>query len=159
MSEPRRLTSRRLFWALTGAVLLWTLFTAGQGWDPLGLLVVTAATLAGAWWTPLWLRPVRWHALPGFGLYFVDRSVRGGVDVAWRALQPTMPLQPQWRVRPLRLPAGGPRSLLVSVISLMPGTLCAELVDDELVVHALAQGLDGELDELERRIARLYALE
>jgi len=153
-----RLRPYRLFWAGLAAVLLWAVFTAGTGWDPLGLLVVAAAALAGAWWAPTDLLRVSWRALPGFVLFFVDRSLRGGVDVAWRALRPTLPLEPQWVVRPLRLPPGGPRSLLVSVISLMPGTLCAELVDDELVVHALTPGLEGELDELEQHIARLYAL-
>lgn len=158
MSEPR-LTPYRLFWATLAAVLLWSVLTEARGWDPMGLLVMASAALAAAWWTPQDLRRPNWRAVPGFVLYFLDRSLRGGVDVAWRALQPRMPLQPQWLERSMHLPPGGPRGLLVSVISLLPGTISAELVGERLVVHTLTAGLEGEVDELERHIARLYGLE
>ena len=159
MPQAARLTPFRLACALLVTLLLWAVFTGGRGWDPLGLLMVAAATLAAAWWAPWALLRPSWRALPGFLLWFLDRSLRGGVDVAWRALQRDMPLAPRLVERPMHLPPGGPRSLLVAVISLMPGTLCAEQVGERLVVHVLAEGLDAEVDSLEAHIARLYGLE
>jgi multicomponent Na+:H+ antiporter subunit E len=59
-----------------------------------------------------------------------DRVDARGLDVAWRALHPALPIEPQFQRFRLHLPEGQPRTLMVSVLSLMPGTLSAELEDD-----------------------------
>ncbi|MES9944702.1 MAG: Na+/H+ antiporter subunit E [Candidatus Thiodiazotropha sp.] len=50
-----------------------------------------------------------------------------GLDVAWRAFHPRMPITPELIVYPLRLPPGLPRVILVNTVSLLPGTLGTEL--------------------------------
>jgi multicomponent Na+:H+ antiporter subunit E len=59
--------------------------------------------------------------------------------------------------RPVRVPKGQPRTLLVSAISLMPGTLTADVEGDELVLHLLAPEMEREVDALEARVAALFA--
>ena len=55
--------------------------------------------------------------------------LKGGVYVAWRAFDPRMPITPELIEYPLRLPPGLPRVILVNMVSLLPGTLSAELGD------------------------------
>src|SRR5262245_24183804 len=68
------------------------------GFDPLGLLVgIGAALVATA--ASLRLLPPGGHelrllALARLVLRFLVGSIRGGIDVAWRALHPQMPLRP-----------------------------------------------------------------
>lgn len=73
--------------------------------------------------------------LPGF----LMRSLAGGLDVAWRALHPRMPLDPGWISYSSRLPAGLARVSLGGEVSLMPGTLVAGSVDERLYIHCLDQ--------------------
>ena len=54
---------------------------------------------------------------------FFRQSVVSGADVAWRALSPSLKLQPGLVACPLRLPTGGKRSAFCALSSLMPGTL------------------------------------
>jgi multicomponent Na+:H+ antiporter subunit E len=68
---------------------------------------------------------------------FLDRSVRGGFDVAWRALHPRLPIRPAWYVHRTSLPEGGARVALGSIVSLLPGTLVAGSFGDRLFVHCL----------------------
>lgn len=88
--------------------------------------------------------------LPGF----LVRSLAGGLDVAWRALHPRMPLDPGWISYPLHLPAGPARVSLGGEVSLMPGTLIAGSVGERIYVHCLDRGQPVEeiLREEERRI-------
>jgi multicomponent Na+:H+ antiporter subunit E len=90
--------------------------------------------------------------LPGF----VDRSVRGGFDVAWRALHPRLPIRPGWYVHRTGLPPGGARVALGSVVSLLPGTLVAGSFGDRLYVHCLTvdAAIGRAVAAEERRIAR-----
>lgn len=159
---PERLSSR-LVWTLQGFVVLlsmWLVFDGLQDW-PVGMLVAAiGAGLAG------WLGQVSnfswslWR-LPGFVAFFVLESLRGGFDVAWRSLHPRLPVRPEFFEHEIALPQGQPSTLLISVISLLPGTLSAELRRDEhlLVIHALNPGGAGSVHRLERRIARLYRLD
>ncbi|MCP3100246.1 Na+/H+ antiporter subunit E [Myxococcus sp. K15C18031901] len=96
-----------------------------------------------------------------FALFFFSGSVQGGVDVARRALLPSMPISPVFIRYRMRLPAGTPQTLFRITLSLMPGTLNADVLGDELVVHALVdrgEGLHRELDDLELRVSRLFGL-
>ncbi|WP_157212034.1 Na+/H+ antiporter subunit E [Sinorhizobium sojae] len=69
---------------------------------------------------------------------FLRRSMAGGLDVAWRAFHPKLPLNPGWVVyRPHRLPPGVSRVVLGSEISLLPGTLVAGSKGDSLLIHCL----------------------
>ncbi len=77
--------------------------------------------------------------------------------MAWRALDPRLPIAPQMIDYPLRLPSGLPRVMLVNIMSLLPGTLSAELEGQVLKVHVLdgRRNVFPELAALERSVARI----
>lgn len=136
--------------------VLW-LVLSGAAVDGLGFGL--AATLAATWLSLVLLPPgsrsvsllATLPLLPGF----VDRSIRGGFDVAWRALDPRLPIRPGWYVHETRLPPGGARVALGSVVSLLPGTLVAGSFGDRLYVHCLKVDEDvvRSVEAEERRIA------
>jgi multicomponent Na+:H+ antiporter subunit E len=98
--------------------------------------------------------------LPGFTAWFMWHSMRGGVDVARRALAPQMRLHPGFLRYRLRLPPGHARLFLTNCISLLPGTLSADIEGNELVLHALDTGANviAETREAERRVGELFGM-
>jgi multicomponent Na+:H+ antiporter subunit E len=78
-----------------------------------------------------------WRGLVSFAPFFLLRSMLGGTDVSWRAFHPDMPIAPDLIEYRLRIPPGLPRELMVNTVSLLPGTLSAELDRDVLKVHVL----------------------
>ncbi len=104
---------------------------------------------------------VRPLAVPRFMVYFLLESVRGGFDVAFRALHRGLPIHPHFFDHRIGLPAGPATVLLISVISLLPGTLSADLSDDGRVVriHAINEAPAEAVQKLEHRIAELFGLE
>ena len=119
----------------------WLILTLGDPSDlPVGVVAVAAAT-----WTSLHLmppgaghlHPLRWA---GFISRFLRQAVIAGFDVAWRALDPRLPLRPGFvAYRPL-FPPGTRRSAFCAVTSLLPGTLpCGPAADGSLLIHCLDQ--------------------
>ena len=108
---------------------------------PIGLIAAAAAT-----WTSLRLLPrvkvqLRLLSLATFTLHFLRQSVSSGVEVAWRAFNPRLPLNPGFVVYPCRLRTAGSRSAFCALSSLLPGTLPAG--SDEkgaLLIHCLDVG-------------------
>jgi multicomponent Na+:H+ antiporter subunit E len=125
-----------------------------------GVAAAALGTAAGLLAAPGDPCPLRLLRLPGFILYFLYHSLRGGVDVAWRALHPGLPVAPCFVEHPLSLPAGPPRTLMVSLISLLPGSLCVEVDEarQRLLVHLLDESAAHTLPSLERQVARLAGL-
>lgn len=131
--------------------------------SPRALLSGVLAVIAGhaAWWLlsadrrPTGLRPSR---LVGFLSYFGWQSVLGGWDVSRRALTPTLPLRPELLTHPLTLSSLESRIFFTNALSLLPGTIGADLHGDELVVHLLVGGAEAttRTRELERRVALLF---
>ncbi len=152
----------RVTWATQGFVVLfslWLVFDGLDGW-PVGLLAALIGGGLAAWLAegrPFWWNPIRLVEFAGF---FVFESFRGGIDVAWRSLHPRMPVSPRFFEHDISVPEGQPSTLLISTISLLPGTLSAELVPGEhvLVVHTLAEGGEESVTRLEHRIARLFSV-
>jgi multicomponent Na+:H+ antiporter subunit E len=103
---------------------------------------------------------IRAGLLPGFAAWFLWHSVLGGMDVAWRALQPKVQLEPGFLRYRLTLPPGQARVFLVNIVSLMPGTLSADIEDDVLVLHALdaTKKATAEVREAELRVSALYGI-
>lgn len=152
----------RLRWGIQLTIVLaalWLALNGLSGWL-LGLLVSLAGGVAGAWLVPAHPYPWRPHRLLGFALFFVRASLAGGVDVAWRAMHPRLPIEPTWLEYPLSLPPGQPRTLMISVVSLLPGTLSADLKDDQLlVVHGISGSPRQSVEALEKRISWLFSLD
>ncbi len=124
--------------------LLWWILTEGDwaSWG-VGVPVLVASTYA----TFLLRSPNAWRwnlvGLARFLPVFVWFSLRGGLDVALRALHPHCPLAPGLLVYPLRLRVGPARVFFANTVSLLPGTLSAELEDDRLTVHILERWKRG----------------
>lgn len=158
---PAPAPARRRSALIAGGCLaaLWAALTGGDpgSWAIGGPAVAAGAALAWA------LPPVRpWRLAPvallRFAGFFAVASVRGAVDVAWRALDPRLPLNPGFRRLRIGLGPGPARVLLANTVSLLPGTLSAELEGDRLTVHALDLGADvaAEVAAIETRIRALF---
>jgi multicomponent Na+:H+ antiporter subunit E len=107
-----------------GFLALW-LVIAGADTSDHAVGLVTAAAAA---WASLRLLPpkpgrVRPVALAELSLRFLGQSVVAGTDVAWRALDPSLPLRPGFVRCPIRSAPGPARSAFCALSSLLPGTL------------------------------------
>ncbi len=120
------------------------------------------AVLAAAWTAsrfpaslPLGLR---WSGLVPFASFFLRESVVGGWDVARRVLAPEMRIAPGHVAYRTSLPPGPARHLMLSSISLLPGTLSAGIEGDCIDVHAIDVNDDPSagLRRLEQRVAGLF---
>lgn len=116
-----------------------------SGWAPADFPVGFAAVAAATWTSLRFLPPkgsrLRAASLARLGLSFLRQSIVSGTDVAWRALNPRLPLQPGFVACPLRLPPGGERSAFCALSSLMPGTLPTGADENgALLVHCLDIG-------------------
>lgn len=139
-----------LWWALTGG--------ASSSWL-IGIpVIVSAAVLA--------MRLAGHRGLPRlsalgvirFVPFFFIRCLTAGLDVARRALSRQMLLEPALVDYRTSLPAGSAQVAMVNVLSLLPGTLAADLEQDRLRVHVLDKGqnFQREIYEVERAVARIF---
>ncbi len=143
---------------LPAAALLWgawLLFSGGEGATHGALVALLAAAVMARFAGSPWPFP-RPLAIPGFVLAFVWRSFFGAIDVAWRALHRDLPLQPHWLEYHLHLTQPAARALFLGAISLMPGTLGADLKGDVVRVHGILDGLEDDLHLMERQIAAVF---
>nr|WP_281349798.1 Na+/H+ antiporter subunit E [Marichromatium bheemlicum] len=142
--------------------MLWSILA---GTDPaswvIGIPTVLLATyLSLSLSSPARRRP-RLLALLRFLPYFLGQSLRGGLDVALRVLSPQLRIDPGFVDYRTQLTDPAARVLFLDTISLLPGTLGADIRRQWVRVHALDISSDvrPELVELERRIAALFAHE
>jgi multicomponent Na+:H+ antiporter subunit E len=156
-SKLLRWTTRLVLFALLWLVLVGTDPVSWIVGVPAVLLASYAAarlsTLVGA--DP---RPLR---LIAFVPFFVWESVLGGVDVARRVLAPRLRIDPALVSYRPRLKDPAAQVVFLDTISLLPGTLSADIRNGLVQVHAL----DGDpamvagLERLEARVARLFGEE
>ncbi|WP_417344507.1 Na+/H+ antiporter subunit E [Ferrimonas sp.] len=144
-------------WRAAAFALLWWMLSDGAmaSWW-VGVPVVLLAT----WVSMKLVAPFSFSPV-GFARFvphFIWYSLRGGVDVAWRAFHPRRPLAPTLIDFPLRLPSGMARVFMANTVSLLPGTLSTELRTGLLRVHVLdgRKTVIPELLELERIIALVF---
>ncbi len=160
LTSPRAPRARRLaIRALCYGSAAWIL----TGGDPTfwSVGVPTVLLAAGVGLHLAGPSPPRWRlgAQVPYALLFLHRSLRGGVDVARRALHPRRPLAPALLRYRLRLEPDGPAAVFFAdLISLLPGTLCAGLEGDRVTVHVVDRALpnEAELRRLEERVADLF---
>ena len=121
-----------------GYLALWVVLI---GIDPLDLAVGLVAAALATWASLRLLRPGVPGLRPMAALLLLPRfvwmSVVAGLDVARRALSPSMPLQPGFITDPVELPRGPLRTWFASITSLMPGTVPVADERDALVYHCL----------------------
>jgi multicomponent Na+:H+ antiporter subunit E len=150
--------SEALLSLILGALLWWVLVGGDMASWVVGIPVVAAAV-----WSAWRLRGgdagrISLRGLLRFVPIFLWESIRGGVDVTSRVLRPHMAIQPGFVNYTMGLRTPAARLLFVNCISLLPGTLAADIVDGELRVHTLdLEGDTGrELSRLERHVAAVY---
>ncbi len=131
--------------AIVRGVCFLALWLMLAGYDPADLAGAAVAVVA-ATWASLRLLPPGARGLSPVGLAKLagrlpHQSVIAGIDVAWRALHPRLPLRPGFVTYRSRCPAGTVRSAFCTLTSLLPGALPAG--SDEsgaLLVHCLDVG-------------------
>jgi len=150
-------------------------------------VLLHAAVLAGLWWLMVQGRSDAWlvgvpaiaaaalvssrlgdgslprfspAGLPAFAFLFLRESAAGGIDVARRTLGRRLRVKPGFASYRLHIQERGARVLLVNCVSLLPGTLAADLDGDQVQLHLLDVDQDPEpqLLRLEQAIARLFAV-
>ena len=137
-APPQSLLATAL-WRGTAFFLLWMLLIQSlQRAD----LVMGVFASVGATWVSLRLLPpssggLRFGRLLMHLPHFVWESVLAGVDVARRALHPSMPLQPGFVTCPLSFPPGFARNTFATITSLLPGSVAAGEVEGVIVYHCL----------------------
>jgi len=148
-----RYVARTAAWSLPLAGAWWAFCEGRPGsWGVGAPVVAVAAALAGALLPLPRARPRLGPSLRLAG-WFVAESIRGGVDVARRALSPRLPLAPDLVELRTSLPEGAARVLLADAVSLLPGTVTVDLDGDRVLLHALdAAGTERGFRELEARI-------
>jgi multicomponent Na+:H+ antiporter subunit E len=126
---------------------------------PAALLGVPAALAAFRMLGGATLR-IRPFAALAFAPFFLSASVRGGIDVARRALGRELRIDPVLHRHQLALRDPQARVVYVNVVSLLPGTFSADVADDVVTVHLLDGALPRDmLHDLEARIARVFGEE
>lgn len=158
--SPRRRTrlARASGSALVAVGLWWVLAGPEKALHPLGGLAVVLAVAASLALPAGRSVGIRLATLPGLAAFFLRASVVGGVDVAWRAIHPRLPIRPGFVHYRCHLLHGPPLTLFMGIVSLLPGTLSVRLEGRLLTVHVLdreSRSVDG-LRELERRVAALF---
>ena len=132
---PLAATARRLVMQS----VIWLILAGGEA------LLLGAVVVPAACWLSFRLLPATGRLRPGqlvaTALGFAWQSLLGGVDVARRALDPRLPLDPGWIDVEVDLPDGG-KVALGGELSLMPGTLVAGSDGRRLLVHVLDRGQD-----------------
>ncbi|MBM4087815.1 MAG: cation transporter [Planctomycetes bacterium] len=148
------------------AIMLAALWWLMVGEDPSSWLIGIPAILSAAAAAWLLAGPTARvgftiTGLVRFAPFFLAHCFLGGLDVSTRAFRATISLEPvliEWRTR---LPCTVSRVMFASVISLIPGTLAADLRGDRLTVHLLDGRTDYEADlrRVERVVASLFGIE
>ncbi len=137
---------------------LWLILTGG---DPaswlVGLPAIVMANLTVFWLgvrLPKSLRPMVWG---GFALFFVRESIVAGFDVAWRIVQPDVKIDPAIVTYRSRLESPTQRAWLMTLITMLPGTLSVGTRGREISIHVLDMATYQETDivQLENRISSL----
>lgn len=101
-----------------------------------------------------------WYECVRFIPFFLKNSLIGGIDVAWRAFHPRLPIAPDLIEYSLKLPAGFSQVFMANTVNLLPGTLSAALENNILKVHVLDSQKDFlcELKAVEQHVAQIFGL-
>ena len=141
--------------------LLWWLLSDGE---PSSWMVGVPAVLLAVWAGRRVGAPSGGVSILGllrFLPFFIWESIRGGIDVAGRVVGPRLRVTPGLTLYRTRLSGPQARLLFVNSVSLLPGTLAADIEDDRLQIHALDinSSFTRELRRLESVVGRIYGEE
>lgn len=81
------------------------------------------------------IQPVRYFWLLVYLVIFTWECIKANFDVAYRVLHPAMPIKPGIVKVRLELHSDFARSMLANSITMTPGTISVDIIDDILYVH------------------------
>lgn len=157
----RRLAERLVTLAIRGLLAAgtwWVLVEGNFSAMAFGAPVIALALATRFGLTGPSLPRVRFRGLLRFGAVFLTGIVRGGFDVARRALSRRLPINPDWYLHRLQLRGGAALRLFMMAMSMMPGAVSVDLEQDELRIHLLTLGdaQREQIEALEQSIAHAF---
>ena len=99
------------------------------------------------------LNPRCWFWMIVYFFVFSWYVLKGGMDVVYRVLHPTMPIHPGIVRVKSNLQTDTGRIVLANSITLTPGTLTVDVVDDRIMVHWIDCPPRGTVEDRTRAIA------
>ena len=81
--------------------------------------------------------PKRYFWLIIYILYFIWECIKANFDVAYRVLHPAMPVRPGIVKVKLTLKKALARTILANSITMTPGTITVDVIEDTLYVHCI----------------------
>jgi multicomponent Na+:H+ antiporter subunit E len=81
------------------------------------------------------IQPLRYFWLLVYLVIFTWECIKANFDVAYRVLHPAMPIKPGIVKVKLELKSEFARTMLANSITMTPGTISVDLLDDILYVH------------------------
>jgi len=157
-TDTRFLLKGWVFRAMALAVVWWLL----TGGPLLSWIVGTPAVILGLMVTRVFppLPSFRFNTKGAFQFFsfFLQQSILSGFDVAMRTVHPECPLDPCLIKYKFRISNGFARVFFANAISLLPGTLSTDLLDEEVLVHVLDEKYPNleNLQALEVKVAALF---
>lgn len=120
---------------LASFMLIWWILTNGEtsSWW-FGVPAILLALIASIILVP----PLNlvWYECFRFIPFFLKNSLIGGIDVAWRAFHPRLPIAPELIEYSFKLPLGLSQVFMANTVNLLPGTLSAAIDNNILKVHS-----------------------
>jgi multicomponent Na+:H+ antiporter subunit E len=83
------------------------------------------------------VHPKRYFWLIVYIMYFIWECVKANFDVAYRVLHPSMPVRPGIVKVKLTLSRALARTILANSITMTPGTITVDIIEDTLYVHCI----------------------
>lgn len=153
---------RTVLWRIVLFIAAWWILTQGRAdsWD-VGLISIASALVVSLILLPPGLFRFSFAGLFIFLIYFLSRSLKGGIQVALMAVRLDPGLHPDIQLISLRLPEGLGRVILVNTLNLLPGTLSVNLTTSSLYLHVLdeRQPIEAQVRDIEKQIARMLCME
>jgi len=81
------------------------------------------------------IQPVRYFWLLVYLVIFTWECIKANFDVAYRVLHPAMPIKPGIVKVKLELRSDFARTMLANSITMTPGTISVDIIEDTLFVH------------------------
>lgn len=143
---------------------VWILLTWSVAWQEIlvGVFVALIAELLLGDIFPIGavkiFNPVRLFWMGIYGIVFLAYVIKANFDVAYRVLNIYLPIRPGIVKVKTKLKCDMARTFLANSITLTPGTLTVDLIDDNLYVHWINITSDDPEKETEIIVSRFENL-
>jgi len=101
------------------------------------------------------LQPKRYFWLIIYLFVFIWECIKANFDVAYRVLHPAMPIKPGIVKVKLGLKGDFARMMLANSITMTPGTITVDIVDDYIYIHWIYVSTDNP-DEYSQKISAKF---